>query len=62
MGLEAEAEALIKRRTGCASLDVRRIVGLARSPEEAAEIYAASLVLDDQSLEEKGYLLCWPRR
>ncbi|PTE14146.1 tellurite resistance TerB family protein [Pseudogemmobacter blasticus] len=56
MGLEAEAEALIKAELD-APLDVRRIAGLARSPEEAAEIYAASLlVADDQSLEEKGYL------
>ncbi|MCB6179611.1 tellurite resistance TerB family protein [Rhodobacter sp. Har01] len=56
MGLEAEAEALIKAELD-APVDVRRIAGLARGPEEAAEIYAASLlVVDEQSLEEKGYL------
>ncbi len=56
MGLEAEAEALIARELD-APLDVRRIAGLARTEEEAAEIYAATLlVVDEQSLEEKGYL------
>lgn len=56
MGLEAEAEALITAELD-APLDVRRIAGLARSEEEAAEIYAASLlVIDEQSLEERGYL------
>ena len=56
MGLENEAAALLRAELD-APLDVRRIAGLARSPEEAAEIYAASLlVVDEQSLEEKGYL------
>lgn len=56
LGLGAEAEALIRAELD-APLDVRRIAGLARSPEEAAEIYTASLlVVDEQSLEEKGYL------
>lgn len=56
MELESDAEAMVKAELD-APLDVRRIAGLARTPEEAAEIYAASLmVVDEQSLEEKGYL------
>ncbi len=56
LGLGAEAEALIRAELD-APLDVRRVAQLARSEEEAAEIYAASLlVCDEQSLEEKGYL------
>lgn len=56
MGLDAEAAELISAELD-APLDVRRIAGLASSPEEATEIYAASLlVADEQSLEEKGYL------
>ena len=40
-----------------APLDVRRIASLATNEAEATEIYAASLlVVDEQSLEEKGYL------
>ena len=56
MGLDAGAAQLIAAELD-APLDVRRIAALARSEEEAAEIYAASLlVVDEQSLEEKGYL------
>jgi len=56
MGLEDGAAQLIAAELD-APLDVRRIAGLARSEEEAVEIYAASLlVVDEQSLEEKGYL------
>jgi uncharacterized membrane protein YebE (DUF533 family) len=56
MGMEAGAADLIAAELD-APLDVRRIAGLASSPEEATEIYAASLlVADEQSLEEKGYL------
>ena len=56
MGLEEGAANLIAAELD-APLDVRRIAALARSEEEAAEIYTASLlVVDEQSLEEKGYL------
>lgn len=56
MGLEEGAAQLIAVELD-APLDVRRIAALARSEEEAAEIYAASLlVVEEQSLEEKGYL------
>lgn len=56
MGLGAEAEAVIRAELD-APLDVRRVAQLAHNEEEAAEIYAASLlVCDEQSLEEKGYL------
>jgi uncharacterized membrane protein YebE (DUF533 family) len=56
LGLETGAAELIAGELD-APLDVRRIAGLARSEEEAAEIYAATLlVVDEQSLEEKGYL------
>lgn len=56
MGLEGGAAEVIAAELD-APLDVRRIAGLARSEEEAVEIYAASLlVVDEQSLEEKGYL------
>lgn len=56
LGLGAEAEAMIRAELD-APLDVRRVAALARGPEEAAEIYTASLlVVDEQSLEEKGYL------
>lgn len=56
LGLGPEAEQLIVAELA-APLDVRRVAALSRSPEEAAEIYAASLlVVDEQSLEEKGYL------
>lgn len=56
LGLGAEATALITSELD-APLDVRRVAALARNEEEAAEIYTASLlVVDEQSLEEKGYL------
>jgi uncharacterized membrane protein YebE (DUF533 family) len=56
MGLDAGAAGLITSELD-APLDVRRIAAMAGSPEEATEIYAASLlVADEQSLEEKGYL------
>jgi uncharacterized membrane protein YebE (DUF533 family) len=56
VGLEADAAQLLRAELD-APLDVRRIAALARTEEEAAEIYAASLlVVDEQSLEEKGYL------
>ncbi|MGB4827047.1 MAG: DUF533 domain-containing protein [Paracoccaceae bacterium] len=56
MGLDAEAAALIAAELDT-PVDVRRIAGLATTEEEATEIYAASLlVVDEQSLEEKGYL------
>lgn len=55
-GLGAEAEALITNELD-APLDAGRIASLARSPEEAAEIYAASLlVVDPEAPAEKGYL------
>jgi uncharacterized membrane protein YebE (DUF533 family) len=56
VGLEADAAQLLRAELD-APLDVRRIAALATTEEEAAEIYAASLlVVDEQSLEEKGYL------
>lgn len=56
MGLETGAAQMISAELD-APLDVRRIAGMAGSAEEAAEIYAASLlVANEQSLEEKGYL------
>lgn len=56
LGLGPEAQALITDELD-APLDVGRIAGLARSPEEAAEVYAASLlVVDPEAPAEKGYL------
>lgn len=56
LGLEAEASAMIAAELD-APLDPGRIAGLARSEEEAAEIYAASLlVVDPEGAAEKGYL------
>ncbi|MEF3047884.1 tellurite resistance TerB family protein [Pseudotabrizicola sp. L79] len=56
VGLGAEAETLIRAELD-APLDAGRIAGLARSEEEAAEIYAASLlVVDPEAPAEKGYL------
>lgn len=54
--LDREESALIRAELD-APLDVRRVAALARNPQEAAQIYTASLlVVDQQSLEEKGYL------
>lgn len=56
LGLDAEAERLIAAELD-APLDVGRIASLARTPEEGAEIYAASLlVVDPDGAAEKGYL------
>jgi uncharacterized membrane protein YebE (DUF533 family) len=56
LGLGPEAEALIAEELD-APLDVGRIAALAASPEEAAEIYAASLlVVDPEAPAERGYL------
>jgi uncharacterized membrane protein YebE (DUF533 family) len=56
LGLEYDAQALIMAELD-APLDVRRVAALASNEAEATEIYAASLlVVDEQSLEEKGYL------
>jgi uncharacterized membrane protein YebE (DUF533 family) len=56
LGLEAHAQALIAAELD-SPLDVGRIAGLARTPEEAAEIYTASLlVVDPNGAAERGYL------
>lgn len=56
LGLGAEAERLIAAELD-APLDPGRIAGLAADEAEAAEIYAASLlVLDPEGAAEKGYL------
>lgn len=56
LGLGPEAQALITAELD-APLDPGRIAALARGPEEAAEIYAASLlVVDPDAPAEKGYL------
>jgi uncharacterized membrane protein YebE (DUF533 family) len=56
LGLAAEAQALIAAELD-SPLDVGRIAALARTPEEAAEVYAASLlVVDSAAAAEKGYL------
>lgn len=56
LGLEDEAGRLIAAELD-APLDVGRIAALARTPEEGAEIYAASLlVVDPDAPAEKGYL------
>lgn len=56
LGLESEAEAMIRSELD-APLDVRRVAAMATTDAEKAEIYAATLlVVDEQSLEEKGYL------
>lgn len=56
LGLDAEAERLIASELD-APLDVGRIAGLARTPEEGAEVYAASLlVVNPDGAAEKGYL------
>lgn len=56
LGLGEEAQALIAAEID-APFDVNRIAALAQSEEEAAEIYAASLlVIDPEAPAEKGYL------
>lgn len=56
LGLGTEAEALITEELD-GPLDVGRVAGLASGPEEAAEIYAASLlVVDHEAPAERGYL------
>lgn len=56
LGLGQEAEALIAQELD-APLDAGRIAELAGSQEEAAEIYAASLlVVDPEAPAERGYL------
>lgn len=55
-GIGAEARGVIEQELG-AALDVGRIAKLAASPEEAAEIYAASLLaVAPANAAEKGYL------
>lgn len=56
LGLDAEAERLIAAELD-APLDVGRIAALARTPEEGAEVYTASLlVVDADGAAEQGYL------
>lgn len=56
LGLGAEADTLIAEELE-GPLDVGRVADLANSPEEAAEIYAASLlVVDHEAPAERGYL------
>jgi uncharacterized membrane protein YebE (DUF533 family) len=56
LGLEDEAAELIAAELD-APLDVGRIAGLATSEAEAAQIYAASLlVVDPEGAAERGYL------
>lgn len=56
LGLGTEAEALIAEELD-GPLDVGRVAEMANSPEEAAEIYAASLlVVDHEAPAERGYL------
>lgn len=56
IGIGAEAERMIAEELA-APLDAGRIAALAGSEEEAAEIYAASLlVVDPEAPAEKGYL------
>lgn len=56
VGLGEAAESLIRAELE-APLDAGRIASLARTEEEAAEIYAASLlVVDPEAPAEKGYL------
>lgn len=56
MGLGSEAQSMIEAELD-APLDAGRIAGLARTEEEAAEVYAASLlVVDPEAPAEKGYL------
>jgi uncharacterized membrane protein YebE (DUF533 family) len=56
LGLGDEAQNLIEAELD-SPLDVGAIAGLAKSQEEAAEIYAASLlVVDPDAPAEKGYL------
>jgi uncharacterized membrane protein YebE (DUF533 family) len=56
LGLGPEAEALIAAEID-APFDVNRVAALAHTEEEAAEIYAASLLaVDPEAPAEKGYL------
>lgn len=56
LGLGPEAEAMIRDEID-APLDVDRIAALARTPQEAAGIYTASLlVVDHNGTAEKAYL------
>lgn len=56
LGLGDEANAMITAELDL-PLDVGRVAGLARSEEEATQIYAASLlVVDPDAPAEKGYL------
>lgn len=56
LGLGTEAEALIAEELD-GPLDVGRVADMSNGPEEAAEIYAASLlVVDHEAPAERGYL------
>lgn len=56
LGLGDDARAMIETELA-APLDVGRVADLAKSPEEAAELYAASLlVVDREGAAEQGYL------
>jgi uncharacterized membrane protein YebE (DUF533 family) len=56
LGLNAEAAEMLNAEFA-APLDIDRVAALARSPEEAAAIYAASLmVVDAEGAAEQGYL------
>lgn len=56
LGLGAEAQSMIAAELD-APLDAGRIAALARTQEEATEIYAASLLtVDPEGAAEKGYL------
>ncbi|WP_306261846.1 tellurite resistance TerB family protein [Pararhizobium sp. IMCC21322] len=56
LGLGTEAEALIAEELD-GPLDVGRVADMANGPEDAAEIYAASLlVVDHEAPAERGYL------
>lgn len=56
LGLADDARALIEAELA-APLDIGRVANLASTPEQAAEIYTASLlVVDPEGAAEKGYL------
>lgn len=56
LGLGDEARATLEAELA-RPLDIGEIAGLARTPEEAAEVYVASLlVVDPEGPAEKGYL------
>ncbi|MFA7430586.1 MAG: tellurite resistance TerB family protein [Rhodospirillaceae bacterium] len=56
LGMDADARDMIEQELAT-PLDINAVASLARTPEESAEVYAASLLaVDPEGSAEKGYL------